>query len=494
MPKKNKCFSNCRLFEKAECNPPRCKFVNGQTLKYCRLSHNYKMKKPACNVTRRIKKKEQSAHAKKVIETLVKRSKKHLAFICSDSGNCIAFGRNIAEINTFFKGFTDFTYAISPINQIGALSENGFVIEIPYEKEGYNAYAILKSAKKRSSDNLVYEYLVGIKYVNRIMKQFPCFLETYGLYYYPSPVEWTAMSGTGPVLSSSEKKLALKQLLLQSSIDYSKACRESQYAAILIQHLKNVKTIHEYTYLNKYNNFMKRDMLYVLFIIYHTLASISKEFTHYDLHDSNVLVYEPENGKYIKYHYHHKDGTETTFHSPYIPKIIDYGRSFFDNGNLNSKKIYDKICLENDCKPECGERVGFTWLDPKPTLTISSSKKNESHDLRLLKTIATNMELVQMLSTGPVPTLATFVETNKVLRKVVYGVSITDPAEKMYGTKENLKITNPKIYNVKGAYLALKEVIHTREVIAENDMNYYRPDDLIGTLHIYEDGTSMKYE
>jgi hypothetical protein len=199
------------------------------------------MKKPACNVTRRIKKKEQSAHAKKVIETLVKRSKKHLAFICSDSGNCIAFGRNIAEINTFFKGFTDFTYAISPINQIGALSENGFVIEIPYEKEGYNAYAILKSAKKRSSDNLVYEYLVGIKYVNRIMKQFPCFLETYGLYYYPSPVEWTAMSGTGPVLSSSEKKLALKQLLLQSSIDYSKACRESQYAAILIQHLKNVK-------------------------------------------------------------------------------------------------------------------------------------------------------------------------------------------------------------------------------------------------------------
>jgi hypothetical protein len=104
------------------------------------------------------------------------------------------------------------------------------------------------------------------------------------------------------------------------------------------------------------------------------------------------------------------------------------------------------------------------------------------------------MELVQMLSTGPVPTLATFVETNKVLRKVVYGVSITDPAEKMYGTKENLKITNPKIYNVKGAYLALKEVIHTREVIAENDMNYYRPDDLIGTLHIYEDGTSMKYE
>lgn len=489
MPQKNKCFSNCRLFDKPECNPPRCKYVTGQTLKYCRLSHNYKMKKPACNVTRRIKKKEQSAHAKKVIETLVKRSKKHLQFICSDSGVCIAFGRNINEITQFFKGFTDFTYALSPIKQIGVVSENGFVKEIAYQKEGYNAHAILKSSKTKKSDNLVYEYLVGIKYVNRIMKRFPCFLETYGLYYYPSPAEWTIMSGIGPVHSSN-----LKKLLLQTTVDYSKSCRESKYAAILIQHLKNVKTMHEYTSGNVFNKFMKRDMLYVLFVIYHTLASISKDFTHYDLHDSNVLVYEPENGKCIKYHYHHKDGTETTFYSPYIPKIIDYGRSFFDNGNLNSKKIYDKICLENDCKPNCGQRSGFGWLDPKSSFTISSSKKNESHDLRLLKTIATNMELVQMLSTGPVPIETTFIETNKVLRKVVYGVSIRDPNEKMYGTKENLKITKPKIYNVTGAYLELKEVIHKQGVIAENDMNYYRPEDLIGTLHIYDDETPMKYE
>ena len=81
MPEKNKCFSNCRLFEEPECNPPRCKYVKGQTLKYCRLSHNYKMKKPTCNVTRKIKKKDAVTHAKKVIETMVKRSKKHLQFI-----------------------------------------------------------------------------------------------------------------------------------------------------------------------------------------------------------------------------------------------------------------------------------------------------------------------------------------------------------------------------------------------------------------------------
>jgi hypothetical protein len=487
MPEKNKCFSNCRLFEKPECNPPRCKYVSGQTLKYCRLSHNYKMKKPSCNVTRRIKKKDLAGHAKKVIETMVKRSKKHLQFICSDSGVCIAFGQNIAEITRFFKGFTDFTYALSPIKQIGKKSVNGFVKEISYVKEGYKADAILKSSRTAESDNLVYEYLVGIKYVNRIMKRFPCFLETYGLYYYSDPSNWTIMSGSGPVHVSN-----LKHLELQTTIDYPKACRESKYAAILLQHIKNARAIADFTGASNYNRFMKCDMVYVLFILYQALASISKEFTHYDLHDSNVLVYEPEKGKYIQYHYHNEDGTELVFYSPYIPKIIDYGRSFFDNGNLTSRKIYDKICSEKACKPGCGRDVGFGWLNKKPFITISSSQKNESHDLRLLKIIAGDME--DLLNIHHVtPTEATFVETNKVLKKIVYGVSLRQ-GDKAYGTKENLTIIPQKIYNVNGAYLALKEVITNPTVIAENQRNYSRLSNLIGTLHIYHDGRPMKYE
>jgi hypothetical protein len=488
MPEKNKCFSNCRLFEKPECNPPRCKYVSGQTLKYCRLSHNYKMKKPSCNVTRRIKKKDLAGHAKKVIETMVKRSKKHLQFICSDSGVCIAFGKNIAEITQFFKGFTDFTYALSPIKQIGKMSANGFVKEISYVKEGYKADAILKSSRTAVSDNLVYEYLVGIKYINRIMKRFPCFLETYGLYYYSDPSHWTIMSGSGPVHVSN-----LKHLQLQTTIDYSRACRESTYATILLQHIKNAKAIVDYTGASNYNRFMKCDLVYVLFIIYHALSSISKEFTHYDLHDSNVLVYEPEKGKYIQYHYHNEDGTETVFYSPYIPKIIDYGRSFFDNGNLNSRKIRDKVCKEKACKPGCGRDMGFGWLDPKSFITISSSKKNESHDLRLLNIIAQNMDqLLKIHHTKP--TEATFVETDKVLNKIVYGVSIREQQNKAYGTKENLKISPSKIYNVNGAFAALKEVIMKPTVIAENHRNYSRVSDLIGVLHIYHDGRPMNYE
>jgi hypothetical protein len=444
------------------------------------------MKKPDCNVTRKIRKGDIASHAKKVLTRFVKRSKKHLQFICSDSGVCIAFGQNIAEINRFFKGFTDFTYALSPIKQIGQDSVNGFVKEISYVKEGYKADAILKSSRTPTSDNLAYEYLVGIKYINRIMKRFPCFLETYGLYYYSDPSKWRIMSGSGPVHVAN-----LQHLQLQSAIDYAKACRESQYAAILLQHIKNARAIADFTGASNYNRFMKCDMVYVLFIIYQSLASISKEFTHYDLHDSNVLVYEPEKGKYIQYHYHNEDGTELVFYSPYIPKIIDYGRSFFDNGNLNSRKIYDKICTEKDCKPKCGQASGFGWLDKKPYITISSSQKNESHDLRLLRIIARNMD--DILNIHHVkPTEATFVETDKLLKKIVYGVSLRQ-GNRAYGTKENLTINPQKIYNVNGAYLALKEIIMKPAVMAENQRNYNRFSDMIGSLHVYHDGRPMNY-
>ena len=487
MPYKDKCFSTCKEFEKEECNPPRCKYIGGPTLKYCRISHKYKMNKPKCNVTRRIKKSEQKAYATKKIGDMIKRSGKFLQTICSNSGVCIAFGKHTGEITNFFKGFDDFTYALSPIKQIGKTSANGFVKEIAYEKQGYKAHAIFKSAKTAKSDNLVYEYLVGIKYINRIMKLFPCFLETYGLYFYSGEPDWKIMSNSGPVHAAN-----LKRLQLQSEINYSKACKESKYAAILIQHIHDSKPLVDYTGTSKYNKFMKSDMLYVLFIIYHALAAISKNFSHYDLHDANVLIYEPEKGKYIQYHYHHEDGTETVFYSPYLPKIIDYGRSFFDNGNLTSRKIYDKICSVSDCEPDCGSEYGMAWLDPIPEITISSSQKNESHDLRLLKLISSDME--KLLNIHHIePTEATFVETKKVLKKVVYGVSLPKD-EKSYGTKENLNISPTKIYNVNGAYLALKSAIQKPKVLEENQRNYNKFSNLLGSFHIYDDGRAMKYE
>ena len=73
--------------------------------------------------------------------------------ICPSSGDCIAFGRKIDEINQMFDGFINFTKATS-VTRIGEVSKNGFINEIKYETDKkYTAYAILKSSNDEESDN-----------------------------------------------------------------------------------------------------------------------------------------------------------------------------------------------------------------------------------------------------------------------------------------------------------------------------------------------------
>lgn len=485
MPYKDKCVSTCSQFEKPECNPPRCKYINGNSLKYCRLSHRYKMKKPTCNVTRRLKKGEVIHYARQKIGEMIKKSDKFVKTICSDSGICTAFGRATDEVNHFFKGFNHFDYVVSDIKQIGAVSINGFVKEISYEKDGYKGHAILKSSQNPDADNLVYEYLVGVKYINRQLKKFPCFVETYGMYFYKNSANWEKMNNRAPI-----NKSILSKLILQDSIDYSKACKKSQYAAILIQHIKDATPMQDLVLVSTYTNFIKHELLHVLFIVYHALSNLSKKFTHYDLHDGNVLLYEPVKGKYIEYHYHNADGTETTFLSPYIPKLIDYGRSFFDNENMNSKKIYDKICSVKKCNPNCGENYGFNWLNPIPEFFISSSQKNESHDLRLLSILQSNFRhIFNEVQQKPKNTI--FTMTDRLLKKVRYGVGLK--YNKEFGTEENLDIDDKFIYNVNGAYLEFKSAVENKDVILENQSNYTLSNKL-GDLHIYDDGRPMVYE
>jgi hypothetical protein len=485
MNKTKKCFSNCRNFAKSECNPPRCKYINGEKLKYCRLSYRYKMNKNTCNITRRIKKKDIVNKSEKTIANFIRKTGLFLKIICSDSGQCISFGKNIEEINNFFKGFVNFEYAISPIKKIGAVSANGFVKEIHYEKQGYNAYAILKSSQTKNADNLVYEYLVGEKYVNRIMKKYPCFLQTYGYYYYNSEDTWKNIKQTKPLSND-----ILQNLLLQNTIDYKDACQKSKLACLLLQHIKSAKSIQDYLHVDSYTHFITFDLIYVLFIVYHCLSSLSKTFTHYDLHDGNVLLYEPIKNKFVQYHYHSKNNTVFTFNSPYIPKIIDYGRSYFDNANVSSKTIYNKLCNTKACG-KCGDNVGFGWLDPNPLYHISSTTKNESHDLRLLNVIKNSLPLIN----ESIPKYKSFTELQTILNKVKYGIGISNRGEKIYGTIENTtngKNVN-KIFNVNDAYESLKAAIEMPSLVSLNKTMYVDKNK-IGNLHIYEDGRDMHYE
>jgi hypothetical protein len=171
---------------------------------------------------------------------------------------------------------------------------------------------------------------------------------------------------------------------------------------------------------------------------------------------------------------------EVSFLCPYIPKIIDYGRCFFDNGTIQSKMVYDKIC--DECE-SCGKYSGFTLLSPRKFFTISSQVKNESHDLRLLVSISSEMEYSSSKSN------TTFTRLRQLFQKVIYGRGI-EGSKKTYGTLEQSKL-NPdgsSIGNVTDAYYQLLYLITSPEVVQENNV----PREMDGTLHVYQD-RPMRY-
>jgi hypothetical protein len=265
------------------------------------------------------------------------------------------------------------------------------------------------------------------------------------------------------------------------------ACKRSRYMSVLIQHLNGAKTVYDFL---KKDTFIRNDLLNVLYQVYMPLSIMCNNFTHYDLHANNVLLYEPVKGKYIEYHYHitNADGsqTEVTFKCKYIAKIIDYGRCYFNDVSNpeftgNSQRIYNEVCAQRNCS-NCGKKVGFAYLERQPTEQllkihsfISSQMPNVSHDLRLLHIIKHTINQ---------PLFAA--EFMNMLNKVVYNGK--------YGTNENTMSGLPNsINNVKDAYKEIERIV-TNFGVKSNNNAIYAGLNKLGDLHIYDDNRPMRYE
>ncbi len=471
-----------------------------------------------------------------------------LKSICSDSGVCLAFGKETKRIKRHFNNFVDFTYAISPVKSIGATSVNGFVNQIIYERDGYKANAILKSTTKKDSDNLLFEYLVG-QYINKQCLVFPCFVETYGFYKYNTASDWKYMNKSGQTtIDKLKASLEIGQVALQKYIEtqistkggnlcvddkhklppderdcteteslFKFACENSKYLSILIQHINNAKSLRIMIGSIATVDFPYNDLLNVLYQIYMPLSTLSDSFTHYDFHLDNTLIYEPVVGKYIDYKYILNDGTIVTFKCRYIAKIIDYGRCYFnDTSNKeitgNSRSIYETICKSIQ---ECngggkyglplnyhGEDHGFSNFDTSKygiRHYVNSGVPNITHDLLLLyraKKLLKHPNLSHKLSN---PLLQTIFDRSE------YGNELLIEAEELktkvtqyeYGSPE-LFDTSPlidgmpeQINNVIDAHNALKtQVIKNTK---DNDA-YHQTMSSLGELTIYESGKPMEFK
>jgi hypothetical protein len=414
---------------------------------------------------------------------------KFLQSVCSDAGVCIAFGTNASAIRKHFDDFNNFNLLSKPAKLIGVVSKNGFVKELTYENRGYTANAVLKSSVHDNADNLLYEALVGF-FLNKMSMKYPTFVETYGLYQYN--VDGLAYNEckvnkltNSAILSAGLTRIA-KSAKDISNPTVNKSCLNPISMAVLIQHLKSAKTIGEKCTVNE---FVKKDLLYVLYQIYMTLSSLSDVFTHYDLHRDNVLVYEPVVGSHIEYHYHFEDGTEMMFRSKYIAKIIDYGRCYYKDesstSNVSESKSFRDGLVCKECKPSCGKWRGYEWLNYNPRQMkkfsfISSQRSNPSHDLRLLYSIGNRVAGMDL-------------GLQALIGRVVYGEGV-DKKVGVYGTEPNTDPGLPlKINNVHDAFDALKDLVEQpREELG--NMIYYRTSKKLGELHIYGDGkTPMRW-
>jgi hypothetical protein len=404
------------------------------------------------------------------------RRSKFLQIICSDSGVCIAFGKERKKIFDFFNGFTKFDF-LTNVRSIGSESSNGFIKELEYEREKYKAYAILKSSRDKNADNLLYEYVVGELINKYFINRFPCFIETYGHYKYVGDRENFRTAAPG--------KIDLRQILIpydENFIPIDESCRSSIDMCILIQHIKGASSLADKAY-DRYVNpkkddaFIQNDLLSSLFQIYYPLSMLKNNFTHYDLHGDNVIMYKPVEGKYIQYHYHYPDGTKVSFKSQYISKIIDYGRSFFNMnpvehypGIMDSLGYYNAVCTNPDCNhiPEiCGNGSGYLWMSPpsKKNSYISSSTRNISHDLRLLKELRDETDPLKFTDLR-----------KKILSLVIY--------KDRYGTPEIVKSDKGRILNVTDVTSALRTLMTKKEYIIANE-KYYSKMKKIGDLNIY---------
>ena len=355
---------------------------------------------------------QKKSKAKLLYKKAFDKIKEHkMKFICSDAGVCLAFGKYSDIIKEYFDNFTSFKYVDidTPIKLISSDSTNGLIYEIKYKHDEYISYAILKSTKdiKNYPDNLMYEYNVGL-FVNCLNKIYPCFIETYGLYTLKDTYKRIYHDLD---LSLSDSDFNLNTDLEQiNSIDYNIGCENYQYLSILIQHLKDVKSLPEI-----YNDdFINNELIQTLFQIYIPLYIVRDYFTHYDLHNGNVLIYEPKENHYIEFHYHFKkydeilklggDDVIISFKSRYMSKIIDYGRSYFNYSKTffskfkeaddsNSLKVNEQICNADKCNcintkntKCCGRDHGLNFLNLEKNTTnyVTSRKKNISHDLLLI--------------------------------------------------------------------------------------------------------------
>jgi hypothetical protein len=237
-----------------------------------------------------------------------------------------------------FNDFVDFRH-LTHVTKAGSESVNGFVLNLHYETMNYKAHALLKSSKKKRSDNLYYEYLVGIKFINKVNEIFPCFTETYHLFEHDSATSKKSLLDLLDYnLSVSTYSDAVKKndcdasVIKNSLMCIDKSCQNGVNFAILVQYISNPISVGSFIKIHESDKLFEEKMLCILYQIYACLSYLKDHFTHYDLHDENVLLYELPKGKFVNIKYIDERSGHTTISLHSVSEIKKYDYPSIENG------------------------------------------------------------------------------------------------------------------------------------------------------------------
>jgi len=269
-----------------------------------------------------------------------------------------------------------------------------------------------------------------------------------------------------------EKKKYIKWTNTNISKNIYESIKNAENISILTQYIKDPMTIEDFLGTEKYLQYDIKivNLVSILFQVYAPLYALRNNFTHYDLHHENVLLYELKQGTFINMQYIY-DNETIELKTNKISKIIDYGKAFFKlNEHINSLEIYELICLK-DYDGDCGYDSGYHWFksrkDPYEAYYIDSKKNNQSHDLRLVK------EILRLNNENE----DTNHPLNALFNNVVY--------DYRFGTKEK-KTEGKTINNITDLNSALRKYVIDPHY--SNCMHQiYRNQQCIGTLKIYMD-------
>jgi hypothetical protein len=261
------------------------------------------------------------------------------------------------------------------------------------------------------------------------------------------------------------------------------SCMNSDKLAILVQYLKNPVTIDEDFEISHTDDngviedFLDTELAQLLYQIYGPLSALKNCYTHYDLHNGNVLLYKLKENTFITMKYIYNNEV-IQFNTRYLVKIIDYGRSFFkiDNKN-NSKTILQKICEEPICNKDqsCGDESGYAWNQIPSAKDIEDGTFEENHFIcSSIRNISHDLIFTQKIEhmfPGPV---------NDILMKVVYSGK--------FGTEElHSEQGSSLINNVSDMESELKNYILYDQNFRGRNQQLYDDDENIGILTIYVD-------